>query len=718
MKPARPRYVAKPMEDMVDVSLLGPTPAGLLVPPALGAFAEGYTPSAHLDLGNLCNLACPYCGLARESDTYTPPRTALALVDRIAAAGLRKLALVGGEPTIRKDLGALIERARARGIDHVVLTTNGQLLSYPEIVQGLVAQGLGAVHLSLDAADPEHLSQVLGAPQSGARALAALDNLAATPELYLFLYAVVTRTNVAGLGLLIERLARASEGRAAPLPLILTAPKPTGRAWENRDELLLPPAELAGAVASAAARADGLGIPLFHRNLPACVFSGLEPAGLPGRSIDAVIREGRLDLHSGRIELDRRPSGHQLGPDCPSCAWADDCPGVHERNSARFGWTPYRPLRSSEVRPPGEPLDSARDRREVSCDLASSQVELERSEMSKIETPSRGNPPPGSVETPIPIPVPNPAPGRSAVVVGGRGFLGAAVCELLAAQGWEITSVGRSPAPKNSSGRALIADAGRPDVLRGLLPPTIDLWIDLAVFSAADMGARLEAWGDRPPRRILVAGSVAEYDLAGVIPALLFEASEASPQDDYGRGKRDAQALLEREALARGLDASWAVLPQLWGPGDPSGRVQALVDALLAGAPIAMDRGGEAHMPDGYVFHAAAALLALAAAHTEPAERVFVCGPEDLSLGSFVSLAAGGIGVDARLAVRGGRAQAEPGPGQGAEEFRPAFPGRELRLSRALGNSLGMLAARSASAGVVATARWHAAHSEQGGGET
>ena len=713
MKPARPGYVAKPMEDMVDVSLLRSTPAGLCIRPALQAFSEHYTPCAHLDLGNLCNLACPYCGLSRESDTYTPPRTALALVDRIASAGLGTLALVGGEPTIRKDLGALIERARERGIDQVVLTTNGQLLSYPEVLAELVDHGLGAVHLSLDAADPEHLSQVLGAPQAGARALAALDNLAARPELYLFLYAVVTRANVSALGALCDRLARASEQRGAPLPLILTAPKPTGRAWTNRAQLLLPPPEVAAAVAAAAARADGLGIPLFHRNLPACLVSGLE-----GRSIDAVIREGRLDLHRGRILLDERPDGHQLGPDCSGCAAAHDCSGVHEHTIATFGWAPYRPV----LRPPEEgdvscdlafsqpaPERSEMSKRppearDVSCDLAFSQPAPERSEMSKIETPSRGNP---------------PSPPPRAVIVGGRGFLGAAVRQLLAEGGWEVTTVGRSAPATGAStpGRALIVDAGQPDALAAVLPREIDLWIDLAIFSAADMGARLDAWKSHPPRRILVAGSVAEYGLDRALPDPLTEGSERLPEDDYGRGKRDAQALLEREASSRGLAASWAVLPQLWGPGDPSGRVQGLIDALLAGAPIAMNRGGRNHMPDGYVGHAAAALLALAAAQTSPAQRVFVCGPEDVSPARFVALAAGAIGRDALVTTPGDRAQPVPGGGVPPAERRPAFPGRDLRLSRALGNRLGLLHAWSASVGVVATARWHAAQTGRRGGE-
>ena len=55
------------------------------------------------------------------------PDDALKLLDDLAALGTRWLTLSGGEPLLRRDIGALIARALEKRL-HVRLSTNGILV--------------------------------------------------------------------------------------------------------------------------------------------------------------------------------------------------------------------------------------------------------------------------------------------------------------------------------------------------------------------------------------------------------------------------------------------------------------------------------------------------------------------------------------------------------------------------------------------------------------
>lgn len=287
------RTAHKVLESTIDVTW--PTAdAATRACPALHEFALRYAPCGHVDLGNLCNLGCVYCGLERDQATHTPRGVALATLRAARRAGLAKLALVGGEPTLRRDLPDLVAATRDEGYTDVVLTTNGLLLANADRLDALLAAGVTAVHLSLDDHDPARLAALCRHPDAGRLALIALDLLLARPAVHLFLYAVLTRPVLPWVTAHVEHLARWSALRGAPIPLILTAPKPTGRARENAATLLAPLPDVAAVVAAAHARATALGVPTFHRNVP----DDLLPAWTD-RALEAALVEGKLSLTHG-----------------------------------------------------------------------------------------------------------------------------------------------------------------------------------------------------------------------------------------------------------------------------------------------------------------------------------------------------------------------------------------------------------------------------------
>ena len=83
------------------------------------------------------------------------------LLELFVRAGVTKLRLTGGEPTIRKDLAQIISQAaalRPQGLDAICITTNGLVLARK--LPALVAAGLTHVNISLDTLD-EHKFQIM-----------------------------------------------------------------------------------------------------------------------------------------------------------------------------------------------------------------------------------------------------------------------------------------------------------------------------------------------------------------------------------------------------------------------------------------------------------------------------------------------------------------------------------------------------------------------------
>ncbi len=102
-----------------------------------------------------CNLRCVYC--LPEDARFAPTRlSSLELRQLITlvvdAAGVRKIRLTGGEPTLSDDLTDLVRHARGL-VDIVGLTTNGVLLE--PLLPALRDAGLERLNISLDAVDAD-----------------------------------------------------------------------------------------------------------------------------------------------------------------------------------------------------------------------------------------------------------------------------------------------------------------------------------------------------------------------------------------------------------------------------------------------------------------------------------------------------------------------------------------------------------------------------------
>jgi GTP 3',8-cyclase len=109
-----------------------------------------------VSLTDRCNYRCHYC-MPEEGVELVPRSDVLTFeeVERLVGVmmrfGVRRVRLTGGEPTVRKDLVALVARLSRLGLDDLAMTTNGERLV--ELARPLFDAGLTRLNVSVDTLD-------------------------------------------------------------------------------------------------------------------------------------------------------------------------------------------------------------------------------------------------------------------------------------------------------------------------------------------------------------------------------------------------------------------------------------------------------------------------------------------------------------------------------------------------------------------------------------
>ena len=139
-----------------------------------------------ISVTDCCNLRCRYCmpahGVKKMSHAdILSYEEILRDVRALAAMGIRKVRLTGGEPLVRRDIVHLVRGLKAiPGIETVAMTTNGVLLG--AMLDELLDAGLDAVNLSLDTLDGGKFFSITRRPMFGA-VMDTLERLTAEKRL-------------------------------------------------------------------------------------------------------------------------------------------------------------------------------------------------------------------------------------------------------------------------------------------------------------------------------------------------------------------------------------------------------------------------------------------------------------------------------------------------------------------------------------------------------
>lgn len=114
---------------------------------------------------DFCNYACPYCPRVAEPGDGTAIRDDVfqSLIDEYAkkTGGMAAVGFDRGEPLLDKKLEEKIAYIERKGIQDIILTTNGVYLTKSR-GRKLIEAGITKLHISLDAATQETYSKTRG----------------------------------------------------------------------------------------------------------------------------------------------------------------------------------------------------------------------------------------------------------------------------------------------------------------------------------------------------------------------------------------------------------------------------------------------------------------------------------------------------------------------------------------------------------------------------
>ena len=303
--------------------------------------------------------------------------------------------------------------------------------------------------------------------------------------------------------------------------------------------------------------------------------------------------------------------------------------------------------------------------------------------------------------------------GRRVVVTGGRGFLGRYVCRALAAQGAEVTALGRADYDllDQVAVRALYADL-RPELVVHLAAACGGIGANVAnpgrfLYENALMGLLLlEAARRADTGKLVLISTTCAYPKTAPIPLreeTLWDGKPVGATGPYGMAKRLLHEACATYAQQYGFASNVLLLANLYGPEDhfdPENShvvpalIRRFVEAARDGTPAVTNWGsGSPTREFLHVRDAARAVTLAAGLHDDPAPVNIGTGVET-SIRALTELVADAAGYTGEIAWDVSKPDGQPR--------------RSLDVTRA--RAFGFEAEIPLSDGVRETVEWFAAH--------
>lgn len=286
---------------------------------------------ALIKVGYGCNDHCSFCHTLDVRHVDAEAREVHEKIERARALGHSMVVLSGGEPTIRPELLRWATHTARLGMDFG-LVTNGRMLSYPALVDRLMARRLRYVYLSLHGGTAK-VHDLMVRSEAFEQTYKAVEVLSGR-GLDFTVNCVITRHNVEHLRGLVDAI--------LPYPdvvLKMSMVEPKGGGDKLFEHLMPEVARVADRVKDAIAygRAqvgDGAGPRFTHGAIPLCLMAGFEDAfdDLKTHRFATMIEVGEPDFFPVD-DLNKL----QPAETCRGCSLSGPCPGLYRGYYEAFG---------------------------------------------------------------------------------------------------------------------------------------------------------------------------------------------------------------------------------------------------------------------------------------------------------------------------------------------------------------------------------------------
>lgn len=300
---------------------------------------------ALIKVGYGCNDHCTFCHTLDVRHVDAEAIEVHQKIERAKVLGHRMVVLSGGEPTIRPELLKWAEHVAQLDMDFG-LVTNGRVLSYPDVVEKLLARRLRYVYLSLHGGTAK-IHNLMVRSDAFDETFGALRNLSGK-GIDLTVNCVITKHNVRHLNELVEACLPYADAKVK-----LSMVEPKGGGDKLFDHLMPRIEEVAERVLAALehgkrkiAERGGVGPRLLHGGVPLCLLPGWEHAydDLRTHRFATMIEVGEPDYFP--VDDDNKTQPEDT---CRGCSLRGACPGLYKGYVDAFGSAELKPVRDREV---------------------------------------------------------------------------------------------------------------------------------------------------------------------------------------------------------------------------------------------------------------------------------------------------------------------------------------------------------------------------------
>lgn len=296
---------------------------------------------ALIKVGYGCNDHCAFCHTLDVRHVDAEAAEVHRKIERAKALGHTMIVLSGGEPTIRPELLRWASHAAALDMDFG-LVTNGRMLSYPALVEQLLARRLRYVYLSLHGGTAK-VHDLMVRSEAFHETYGAIDVLAGR-GLDFTVNCVITKHNVEHLRGVVDALLPYPD-----LTLTFSMVEPKGGGAALFTHLMPRVSHVATRVREAMAygreRAKGGGPRFRHGGLPLCLMEGFEDAygDLKTHEFASMVEVGEPDF----FPVDDLNKVQPEEP-CRGCSLSGACPGLYRGYVEAFGHDELAPVSGHE----------------------------------------------------------------------------------------------------------------------------------------------------------------------------------------------------------------------------------------------------------------------------------------------------------------------------------------------------------------------------------
>ena len=302
-------------------------------------------------VNSICNNRCLFC-YNSEKDFGSEPDADFKTVCRALYEGRKQgswiAAIIGGEPSLNKDIGKIASFARKIGYDCVKICTNGLKLSDKAYVRHLVESGFNMFDISIHGSNDKIHDKLVNSKGAFSLIMKAAENVRAlSAEL--------------GTNQVINKLNYKTFPEFFKLAYVdlginyynIIYSHYRGMMWKNKLALKIPITKTAPHIREGLKIIKNLKMPVFSRmlvNFPPCVFpeyldiladweseeKGADPLLLPGGEIVNM------------AEMKNKQTAKLAS--CSQCVLCDRCHGIDKEYLDIFGGKEFKPIKDKDIK--------------------------------------------------------------------------------------------------------------------------------------------------------------------------------------------------------------------------------------------------------------------------------------------------------------------------------------------------------------------------------